>query len=773
MENVMSTREEVRRFLVRLGARTTATLVAAVLVTGGATSALADDPEDGSEGSEVGTADLGLTCTVLDGAVQASWDAVAEAEDYTVVVTPSGADPVVTEGVVETAYLADGLEPGREHVIEVAPRTSEGVGDGDACTVVADASPLAPLAPAATPGTGSVTVTWGAAPAGGRSAATHHELETTTDGVSWTSAAGALGAAATSHTVTGLTAGVPFGFRVRAANAVGPGTWSEVVWATPLGVPAAPAVVSVTAGAAAMTLTWTHPTSDGGAPLTRYLVEVSDDAGATWVTGAELAPGATSATIASLVNGVVHRARVVAENAVGRSAPSSVVEVTPRTVASAPQRVTVTPGKAAVTVSWSAPVDDGGAAVTAYVVQYSTNGTTWKTASSTVKPSATSHTISGLAAGTRYHVRVRAVNAAGTSPVSGTASATTWATPSAPRSVKLTPGKAAITVRWTAPSSSGGTDRTAYVVQYSTNGTTWKTASSTVKPSATSYTISKLTNGTRYYVRVIAVNAVGKSPASAKVSTKPRTVPSAPRSVRLTPGKAAITVRWAAPSSSGGASRTAYVVQYSTNGTTWKTASSSIKPTATSYTIRKLKNGTRYYVRVIAVNAAGKSPASAKVSTKPRTVPSKPAVSGTAAAGKVTIRWTAPSSNGAAITGYVVQRYSGGTWRTVATVGASARSRTITGLANGTSYRFRVAATNAVGRSAWSSTLTLTPRKPASSSSCHPAYSGACVPIASDVDCAGGSGNGPAYVRGPVYVKKRGVDPYGLDGNGDGVGCER
>ncbi len=311
------------------------------------------------------------------------------------------------------------------------------------------------------------------------------------------------------------------------------------------------------------------------------------------------------------------------------------------------------------------------------------------------------------------------------------------------------------------------------MVQYSTNGTTWKTASSTVKPSATSYTISKLTNGTRYYVRVIAVNTVGKSPASAKVSTKPRTVPSAPRSVRLTPGKAAITVRWAAPSSSGGASRTAYVVQYSTNGTTWKTASSSIKPTATSYTIRKLKNGTRYYVRVIAVNAAGKSPASAKVSTKPRTVPSKPAVSGTAAAGKVTIRWTAPSSNGAAITGYVVQRYSGGTWRTVATVGASARSRTITGLANGTSYRFRVAATNAVGRSAWSSTLTLTPRKPASSSSCHPAYSGACVPIASDVDCAGGSGNGPAYVRGPVYVKKRGVDPYDLDRDGDGVACER
>jgi hypothetical protein len=53
---------------------------------------------------------------------------------------------------------------------------------------------------------------------------------------------------------------------------------------------------------------------------------------------------------------------------------------------------------------------------------------------------------------------------------------------------------------------------------------------------------------------------------------------------------------------------------------------------------------------------------------------------------------------------------------------------------------------------------------------CDPNYSGACVPIASDVDCAGGSGNGPAYVRGPVRVV--GSDIYGLDRDGDGIGCE-
>jgi hypothetical protein len=53
---------------------------------------------------------------------------------------------------------------------------------------------------------------------------------------------------------------------------------------------------------------------------------------------------------------------------------------------------------------------------------------------------------------------------------------------------------------------------------------------------------------------------------------------------------------------------------------------------------------------------------------------------------------------------------------------------------------------------------------------CDPNYSGACVPIASDVDCAGGSGNGPAYVQGPVQVI--GTDIYGLDRDGDGIGCE-
>lgn len=53
--------------------------------------------------------------------------------------------------------------------------------------------------------------------------------------------------------------------------------------------------------------------------------------------------------------------------------------------------------------------------------------------------------------------------------------------------------------------------------------------------------------------------------------------------------------------------------------------------------------------------------------------------------------------------------------------------------------------------------------------SCDPNYGG-CVPIASDVDCDSGSGNGPAYTSGPVQVI--GSDIYGLDRDGDSWGCE-
>ncbi|WP_410789258.1 G5 domain-containing protein [Kribbella sp. C-35] len=59
--------------------------------------------------------------------------------------------------------------------------------------------------------------------------------------------------------------------------------------------------------------------------------------------------------------------------------------------------------------------------------------------------------------------------------------------------------------------------------------------------------------------------------------------------------------------------------------------------------------------------------------------------------------------------------------------------------------------------------------EPEESGGCDPNYSG-CVPIASDVDCSGGSGNGPEYVDGPIDVV--GTDKYRLDADHDGIACE-
>jgi len=53
---------------------------------------------------------------------------------------------------------------------------------------------------------------------------------------------------------------------------------------------------------------------------------------------------------------------------------------------------------------------------------------------------------------------------------------------------------------------------------------------------------------------------------------------------------------------------------------------------------------------------------------------------------------------------------------------------------------------------------------------CHPSYEGQCLdPGALDYDCAGGDGDGPLY-SGPVTVV--GEDVFGLDGDGNGLGCE-
>lgn len=74
-------------------------------------------------------------------------------------------------------------------------------------------------------------------------------------------------------------------------------------------------------------------------------------------------------------------------------------------------------------------------------------------------------------------------------------------------------------------------------------------------------------------------------------------------------------------------------------------------------------------------------------------------------------------------------------------------------------------------RATTTSTTTTPPAPAASSGACDPNYAGACVPIDSDVDCAGGGGNGPSYVYAKNF-RVVGKDIYGLDTDHDGIACE-
>jgi hypothetical protein len=303
-------------------------------------------------------------------------------------------------------------------------------------------------------------------------------------------------------------------------------------------------------------------------------------------------------------------------------------------------------------------------------------------------------------------------------PVTGTISVNVTL-PGAPTAVTATGGGSQATVSWTAPANNGGTPITGYDVQYSSNsGSTWTSASSTFHTStATSQTVTGLTNGTSYVFRVAAINAVGTGPYSAASSAV--TIGqglAAPTNVTATAGNAQAVVSWTAPASNGGSPVTGYDVQYSSNGgSTWTSASSAFHTsTATTQTVTGLTNGTSYVFRVAAINAGGTGPYSAaSASVMPGIVPGAPTnLTAVAGAGSATLSWTAPADQGtSAITNYVVQRSTDGgtTWqsairnRAVTTAHeAPATSRTITGLTNGVSYTFRVAATNATGTGAYS-----------------------------------------------------------------------
>ena len=348
-----------------------------------------------------------------------------------------------------------------------------------------------------------------------------------------------------------------------------------------------------------------------------------------------------------------------------------------------------------IAVSWSAP-STGGSPITHYDLRYRISGN-W-TQVDTI--SGTSRTLSSLTNGSEYEVQVRAANAKGDGAWSSSARATPGAVPGKPARPTLEASNNQIIVTWTAPSSSSPI--TSYSVRYR-RGTGAATRIDNL--SGTSHTLDSLDNGHSYEIRVRASNAKGAGPWSDPVTAVPGAVPSKPSAPTLTASNGQIMVSWNAPTSNAG-SLTHYDLRHRRVGTSSWTQIDGI--TSTSRTVTGLTNGQSREFQVRAANSIGDGAFSDSASATPAGAPSAPSAPTLQTGnGQLTASWNEPSANGASITHYDLQHRISGSWTQIDNI--SGRSRTITGLTNGSSYQVRVRAVNSAGNGSWSATASATP----------------------------------------------------------------
>ena len=417
----------------------------------------------------------------------------------------------------------------------------------------------------------------------------------------------------------------------------------------------------------------------------------------TLATAVSASDSAVKVGYAKPTSGTDNRLKDSNGNEVADFADLAVTNETDAAPPDAPSAPTLTTGTAWLEASWTAPTDNG-AAITGYDVQYRVTNGSWLEADHS--GTGTTKRIAGLSPGTAYEVRVRATNAEGSGGWSPPASASTDAdVPDAPAPPTLTAGSTWLEASWTAPAGNGAAV-TDYDVQYRVMNGNWQAVEHT--GTVTTKRLGNLSSDTTYEVRVRASNAEGTGDWSTSASGRTGAdVPDAPAAPTLTTGATWLDASWTAPTDNG-AAITGYDVQYRVTNGSWLEADHS--GTGTTKRIAGLSPGTAYEVRVRATNAEGSggwSPsASASTDAEVPDAPAAPTL--TTGATWLDASWTAPTDNGAAITGYDVQyRVTNGSWLEADHSGTGTTKR-IAGLSPGTAYEVRVRATNAEGSGGWS-----------------------------------------------------------------------
>ena len=607
-------------------------------------------------------------------------------------------DPASTSSPISVT----GLTNGTTYTVKLRGRNSYGTGPvSNALTGTPSTSPSPPILDGLTSGNGSITVSLTPGADGG-STLTNYEYSLSADNSTWGSDTPLSPAStAQSFTISGLNNGTVYYVRVKARNANGLSSASNVLSTSTATAPSPPVISSIGSRNQALLISYTEGSS-GGSPITG--IQYSLDAGSTWESTTITS---SPFLVSSLTNGTTYSIALRATNSIGTSSASLTDTGTPATVPAAP---TLTSGSAvasssSLTVTFT-PGDNGGSSITDY--EYSTDGgATWRLRSNSpsTNTSLTITTLSSdgttsLANGQEYCVQIRAVNAIGSGDSSASACGTPATSPSAPTITSITSRNGSLEVAFT-EGSNGGASITGY--SYSLDaGSSWVNLGLNKTP----FTIPNLVNGTSYSVVVRATNSVGDGAASTSVSGTPSTTPAAPTINRIIPSNTQLTVEFAS-NGDGGSAITNY--QYSIDGGgNWITRSPS--STTSPLVISGLTNNTTYQIQLRAVNINGSGASTGtSIASTPRLIADAPTITSvTGGNTSLLVAFTAGNDNGDAITNYEYSVDDGSTWL-VRTPTATTSPISILGLTNGTTYQVRLRAINSAGPGAQSSAVAGTP----------------------------------------------------------------
>jgi phosphodiesterase/alkaline phosphatase D-like protein len=597
---------------------------------------------------------------------------------------------------VGTSQSVTGLVAGTSYSYRVRAVNAGGT-SANSNTIVLVTAPLAPTANAGTGiGSSSFTANWGTV-----AGASSYRLDVSIDSfATYVRIYLNLAVSGTSQDVTGLNAGTPYSYQIRAVNSGGASPNSTAINVTTLDtIPPAPAspnansAINITSSS--FVANWS---SASGA--TEYRVDVD-------TSNVFLSPltnfnnrkvtGDTSLSVSGLAASTTYYYRVRAANEGGTSGNSNIDSVTTLVppIAAPPGLQATSVGSTSFAAVWNTV---GGA--TGYRLDVSEdNFVTFLSGYSDLNVFGDStKLVSGLVPNTSYKFRVRAYDLTGSSINSAVANITTAPLPPIASDATGT-STTSFTANWSA-----ATGATSYRLDVLTNNSTTYVANyqdSTVTD--TLLLVTGLNPGTNYSYRVRAVNAGGTSANSNTISLL--TIPAAPSAVAASGVfSTSFTARWTTV-----AGATTYRLDVATdNFPNYVSTYQDRLVSDTTQLVTGLTAGTTYTYRVRAVNAAGTSANSDTISVV--TVAAAPSV--VAASGvfstSFTARWTAVTG----ATSYQLDVSTNTTFTSMVlgynnlevNVGAS---KSVSGLSAGTSYSYRVRAVNAAGTSANSNTISL------------------------------------------------------------------